>query len=121
VEVYDNILATIGKTPLVRLQKLFAGESFRVYAKLEALNLGGSIKDRPAQTPHRGGPARGRIGPNSTIIESSSGNLGIGLAQACRYHDLRFICVVDPKTAAQNLPLLQAYGAEMERSPRPAR
>jgi 2,3-diaminopropionate biosynthesis protein SbnA len=114
VEVYDNILATIGKTPLVRLQKLYAGESFRVYAKLEALNPGGSIKDRPAQTILEAALREGRIGPHSTIIESSSGNLGIGLAQACRYHDLRFICVVDPKTAAQNLRLLQAYGAEVD-------
>jgi 2,3-diaminopropionate biosynthesis protein SbnA len=114
VEVYDNILETIGRTPLVRLQKLFAGESFRVYAKLETLNPGGSIKDRPARSILDAALREGRIGPHSTIIESSSGNLGIGLAQACRYHGLRFICVVDSKTAAQNLRLLQVYGAEVD-------
>jgi 2,3-diaminopropionate biosynthesis protein SbnA len=115
MEVYDNILETIGKTPLVRLRKLFAGESLRVYAKLEALNPGGSIKDRPARTILEAALREGRIGPGSTIVESSSGNLGIGLAQACRYYGLRFICVVDPKTATQNLRLLQAYGAEVDK------
>jgi len=112
--VYDNILATIGRTPLVWLRKLFVDESFRVYAKLEALNPGGSIKDRPARVILEAALREGRIGPHSTIIESSSGNLGIGLAQACRYYGLRFICVVDPKTAVQNLRLLQAYGAEVD-------
>lgn len=111
--VHDNVLSTVGNTPLVRLQRLFAGERFRVYAKLESLNPGGSIKDRPARLMLEEALREGRIGPHSTIVESSSGNLGIGLAQACRYHCLRFICVVDPKTTAQNIQLLRAYGAEL--------
>lgn len=111
--VHDSILATIGETPLVRLRKLFAGEGFRVYAKLEGFNPGGSIKDRPAWAILSAALQEGLIGPGSTIIESSSGNMGIGLAQACRYHGLRFICVVDAKTTEQNLQLLRAYGAEL--------
>ncbi|HEX5758693.1 MAG TPA: 2,3-diaminopropionate biosynthesis protein SbnA [Thermoanaerobaculia bacterium] len=110
----DSVLEAIGETPLVRLRRLFPDPGPRVYAKLEALNPGGSIKDRPAlailQEALRSGAADGA----SVVVESSSGNMGIGLAQACRYHGLRFICVVDPKTTAQNLRLLRAYGAEID-------
>ena len=113
-QIRDNILATVGDTPLVRLQKLFAGERFAAYAKLESLNPGGSIKDRPARAILESALREGLIGPGSTIIESSSGNMGIGLAQACLYHGLRFICVVDPKTTAQNIRLLRVYGAEVD-------
>jgi cysteine synthase A len=108
------VLATIGNTPLVRLQKLFPEPGPRVYAKLEASNPGGSIKDRPAKAILEESLRSGLLGPGSVVVESSSGNMGIGLAQACRYYGLRFICVVDPKTAAQNLRILRAYGAEIE-------
>ncbi|HYH46987.1 MAG TPA: pyridoxal-phosphate dependent enzyme, partial [Thermoanaerobaculia bacterium] len=87
---------------------------FQLYGKLEALNPGGSIKDRPALEILQEGLRSGTIGPGTVVVESSSGNMGIALAQACRYHDLRFICVVDPKTSAQNLRVLQAYGAEID-------
>jgi N-(2-amino-2-carboxyethyl)-L-glutamate synthase len=113
LKVHDDILTAVGETPLVRLRKLFVGESFQVYAKLEGLNPGGSIKDRPAWAILSAALREGLVRPGSTIIESSSGNMGIGLAQACRYHGLRFICVVDPKTTEQNLQLLRAYGAEL--------
>ena len=113
MKVYENILATIGETPLVRLRKLFADEGFQVYAKLEGLNPGGSIKDRPAWAILSAALREGLVRPGGTIVESSSGNMGIGLAQACLYHGLRFVCVVDPKTTDQNLQLLRAYGAEL--------
>ena len=57
---------------------------------------------------------RGKIRPDTVVIESSSGNMGIGLAQVCSYFGLRFICVVDPKATPQNVGLLKAYGAEIE-------
>src|SRR6185369_8267765 len=56
----------------------------------------------------------GMIQPGGTVIESSSGNMGIGLAQACGYFGLQFICVVDPKTTRQNIEILRAYGAEID-------
>src|SRR5262245_13318165 len=56
----------------------------------------------------------GAVKPGTVVIESSSGNLGIGLAQACGYLGLRFICVVDPKTTSQNIRILKAYGAEID-------
>ncbi len=112
--LFDNVLSTVGWTPLVRLARLFPDAAFRLYGKLEALNPGGSIKDRPALRIIEEELRHGRIDSNTVIIESSSGNMGVGLAQVCRYYGLRFICVVDPKTAEQNLRVLRAYGAEIE-------
>lgn len=109
-----GVLAAIGNTPLVRLHKVFADAPFRVFAKLEGLNPGGSIKDRAAKAILLAAIERGDVHARTTIIESSSGNMGIGLALACRYLGLRFICVVDAKTTAQNLRLLRAHGAEVE-------
>jgi len=112
--VHDGILEAVGGTPLVRLRRYLPEARFQLFAKLEALNPGGSIKDRPARLILEHGLSSGRIGPSSVVIESSSGNMGIGLAQACRYHGLRFICVVDPKTTVLNLQVLRAYGAEID-------
>lgn len=110
-----GVLSAIGSTPLVRLTRLFRDDSFRVFAKLESLNPGGSLKDRPALAMVIDGFASGRLERGrSVVVESSSGNLGIGLAQVCRYFDLRFICVVDPKTTDLNVSILRAYGAEVE-------
>jgi len=109
-----GILSLIGNTPLLELERFYAGAGFRVFAKLEGFNPGGSIKDRPAVAILEDGLRSGVIGPDTVIVESSSGNMGIGLAQACRYHGLRLICVVDCKTAATNIQVLRAYGAEID-------
>jgi 2,3-diaminopropionate biosynthesis protein SbnA len=109
-----GILATIGRTPLVALDRFFDNPHFRLYAKLESFNPGGSIKDRAALNVLLRAIERRDVHPGSTIIESSSGNMGIGLAQVCRYFGLRFVCVIDAKTTAQNAALLRAYGAELE-------
>jgi len=112
--VSEGILSAIGNTPLVRLERIFPEINFSLYAKLEALNPGGSMKDRPAVRIIKDGLKTGAIHQGTTIVESSSGNMGIGLAQACSYHDLRFICVVDSKTSPQNIRLMELYGAEIE-------
>ena len=109
----EGVLSAIGDTPLVRLHNV-PDISFRLYAKLEALNPGGSIKDRTAASIIKHGWETGKIGPDTVVIESSSGNMGIGLAQACAFDGLRFICVVDPKTTAQNINILRAYRAEID-------
>jgi cysteine synthase A len=98
----------------VRLSRIFSDIHFQLYAKLETLNPGGSIKDRPAISIIEHGIATGAIRSGTVVIESSSGNMGIGLAQACSYFGLRFICVIDSKTTPQNVRLLQAYGAEVD-------
>jgi len=112
--VSGGILSAVGSTPLVRLEKVYPDVPFRLYAKIEGLNPGGSTKDRPACSILESAIQEGKIGPGSVVIESSSGNMGIGLAQACCYHGLRLICVVDAKTAAPNLRILEAYGAEID-------
>jgi cysteine synthase A len=110
----DGILSVVGRTPLVRLRRLFRDANFDVYGKLEALNPGGSMKDRPAALMIRRALERGVIDQDTVVIESSSGNMGIGLAQACSYHGLRFVCVTDIKTTSQNIAILKAYGAGVE-------
>jgi len=112
--MHQGILSTVGQTPLVRLAKLFADANFNVFAKLEAFNPGGSIKDRSALRIIQAALEEGAISHDTTIVESSSGNMGIGLALACAYLGLRFICVVDSRTTAQNIRILEAYGAEIE-------
>jgi 2,3-diaminopropionate biosynthesis protein SbnA len=109
-----DILSTIGNTPLVKLSRCVEGAHFSLYAKLEAFNPGGSIKDRTAYFIISKALENGQARPGVTVIESSSGNMGIGLAQACTYFGLRFICVVDPKTTKQNIEILRAYGAEVD-------
>lgn len=110
----EGVLSAIGNTPLIRLKRIFRDAEFKLYGKLEALNPGGSSKDRTAISIVARGLETGDIRSDTVIVESSSGNMGIGLAQACAYFGLRFICVVDTKTTAQNLDLLRAYGAEVE-------
>jgi N-(2-amino-2-carboxyethyl)-L-glutamate synthase len=113
--MHKSILSAVGNTPLVKLTRLFNDLAFDLYAKLEAFNPGGSSKDRPAVKIIREGVETGRIVPGKTVvIESSSGNMGIGLAQACSYFGVRFVCVVDVKTTLQNIRMLKAYGAEVE-------
>lgn len=112
--MYENVLSAVGNTPLVRLKRLYGDIDFQLYAKLESLNPGGSMKDRPALWIISDGINSGRIVPGRTVVvESSSGNMGIGLAQVCSYYGVRFVCVIDPKTTAQNRLLLEIYGAEI--------
>jgi 2,3-diaminopropionate biosynthesis protein SbnA len=112
--IHEGILSTIGNTPLIGLNRVFRENRFRLFAKLEGFNPGGSAKDRPALNILEEAIEAGVIRPETVIVESSSGNLGIGLAQACRYLGLRFICVVDSRTTQQNIRILKAYGAEVD-------
>lgn len=113
--IESGILSTIGKTPLVTLNKLFPATSSLFYAKLEMLNPGGSTKDRTAFLMLSKAVEKGELNHNSTVIESSSGNMAIGLAQACRYLDLNLIVVTDPHINRHTLDLIQAFGAKVER------
>jgi len=112
--ILHSILNGIGETPLVRLSRLFRNSPCEVLAKLEMLNPGGSVKDRPARYIIERGLAEGTIQPDSHIIESSSGNLAIALAMACRIHGLHFTAVVDPKISPINLKIIQCYGGNIE-------
>ncbi|MEV8452476.1 2,3-diaminopropionate biosynthesis protein SbnA [Streptomyces sp. NPDC052095] len=110
-----GILSTVGGTPLVELERLVPGSTSRVFAKVERFNPGGSVKDRSALNMVATKIRSGELVPGrSTVIESSSGNLAIGLAQICGYYGLRLVCVVDTRTTRQNIAILRAYGAEVE-------
>lgn len=113
-QVADGVLDAIGNTPLVRFGRYLDQSDIELYAKLEYGNPGGSAKDRPARQMLKTALDVGEIGPGTTIIESSSGNMGIGLAQACRYYGLPFICVVDPNAQPQNVAIMRALGAKIE-------
>ncbi|REL32907.1 2,3-diaminopropionate biosynthesis protein SbnA [Rhodohalobacter sp. SW132] len=115
MKIETGILSAIGNTPLVVLNKLYPAISSTLYAKLEMLNPGGSTKDRTALLMLSKAIEEGELDFNSTVIESSSGNMAIGLAQVCRYLDLKLIVVTDPKINRHTVDLLQAYGAQIER------
>ncbi len=116
--VSASIIECIGDTPLVRLRRLFQ-DGPQVFAKLELLNPGGSVKDRPARYIIERGLRDGTIAPGTTIVESSSGNFGIALAMAARIYELDFVCVVDPKISPLNLRILGQLGARVEMVTRP--
>ena len=92
---------------------------FNLFGKLESLNPGGSIKDRPALAILQEGFRSGTIGRKTVVIESSSGNMGIGLAQACRYLGLRLIAVVDARAHAASVRTMRALGADVRVVTRP--
>lgn len=115
----QGVLDAVGSTPLIRLRRYLGTDDVQLYAKLEAFNPGGSAKDRPARAMIEDALESGAIDKHTTIIESTSGNMGIGLAQACCYYGLPLICVVDPHAQEQNIAIMQAYGAVIERVERP--
>ncbi len=110
----QSILDSIGNTPLLRLTKLFPGSRANFFGKLESANPAGSLKDRTSLLILQNALKQGKIKPGDTIVESSSGNMALGLAQACLYLKLKLIVVVDPNLNKHTEKLLQAYGARIE-------
>src|SRR5947207_3449429 len=115
--VADSILDAIGHTPLVRLSRLGAGPRPQLVAKVEALNPGGSIKDRVAVALIEAAERDGRLRPGGTIVEPTSGNTGTGLAIAARLKGYRVIAVMPDKMSREKIDLLRAYGAEVVVTP----
>src|ERR671936_1954007 len=116
-EIKDTILEAIGGTPLVRLSRLGAGLRPQIVAKVEALNPGGSIKDRVALALIEAAERDGRLKPGGTIVEPTSGNTGTGLAIAARLKGYRVIAVMPDKMSKEKIDLLRAYGAEVVVAP----
>ena len=112
--IVAGISEAIGNTPLIRLDSLFPDSGVEILAKLESVNPGGSTKDRPAMGMVRDALQTGRLAPGGTVVESSSGNLGVALARACNAHDVRFVCVVDARTNATTVRTIQALGGEID-------
>lgn len=110
----NSILEIIGNTPTVRLTRVSEDLGLNVFGKIEGLNPGGSIKDRTSLAMIQNGVACGKISATTTIVESSSGNMAIGLAQVCSYYGLKLIIVTDTKVNPHTLQMLRAYGAQIE-------
>lgn len=114
---YDNILQAIGRTPLVRLNRITQNLQSTIYAKIEYLNPGGSTKDRIALTMIEAAEKEGHLQPGGTIIEATAGNTGVGLALIAAVKKYRCIFVLPDKMSQDKINLLKAYGAEVVITP----
>ncbi len=116
-KIYDNILQTLGNTPIVRLNKVGTGAPAILFGKLEMMNPGGSIKDRIGIWMIEDAERRGLIKPGGVIVEGTSGNTGVGLAIAAIQKGYRCIFVLPDKMSQEKINSLRAYGAKVVVTP----
>lgn len=114
--MYENVLETMGNTPIVKLRR-FHPEGALLAAKVEYFNPGSSVKDRIGMALIEAGEREGKLKPGGTIVEPTSGNTGVGLALAANLKGYRLICVAPDKIPAEKVALLEALGAEVIRCP----
>ncbi len=112
-DVRDNILQTIGNTPLVRLNRVAAGIDAMVIAKLEYFNPGGSVKDRIGLEMVEDFERQGKLKPGGMVVECTSGNTGVGIALACAIKGYRATFAMPDKMSQEKIRLLKAYGARV--------
>src|SRR3954454_17253427 len=110
---YDNLLDSVGGTPLVGLPSLSPSPEVRLWAKLEDRNPTGSIKDRAALAMVEAAEKDGVLRPGCTILEPTSGNTGISLAMAARLKGYRLVCVMPENTSVERRQLLSMWGTEI--------
>jgi cysteine synthase A len=115
--VADNITDLVGGTPMLRLKRLVAPGSADVFAKLEYLNPGGSVKDRAAIGIIRRAEQQGKLAPGGTIVEATAGNTGIGLALIGVNRGYKVKLFVPENFSQEKVAIMQALGAEVERTP----
>ncbi|MEY3199032.1 MAG: hypothetical protein RJA13_990 [Bacteroidota bacterium] len=113
MKIYNNILETIGNTPMVRLNKVTKDVKATVLAKVETTNPGNSVKDRMAVKMIEDAEKAGLIHPGGTIIEGTSGNTGMGLALVAIIKGYKLICVLNDKQSKEKMDILRAVGAEV--------
>ena len=110
---YPTIEDTVGRTPLVRLQRILGQTTNTILGKLEGNNPAGSVKDRPAMNMIREAESRGAISPGATLIEATSGNTGIALAMAAAVKGYRLKLVMPSNQSEERKGAMRAYGAEL--------
>ncbi len=115
--VYDSIVGVVGKTPLVKLGRVARSVAPPIYAKLENLNPGGSVKDRVGLYIVEQAEKRGELKPGGTVVEATSGNTGVGLAIAAALKGYKTIFVMPDKMSNEKILLLRAYGAKVVITP----
>ena len=119
MKVYNNILETISKTPMIKIDNLYPDQSVEIFAKFESLNPGGSIKDRICLNMINSAESEGLIDPKkTTIIEPTSGNTGIGLALVCAAKGYKLILTMPEDMSEERRMMLSAYGAEVVLTPK---
>ncbi|WP_157515338.1 PLP-dependent cysteine synthase family protein, partial [Luteimonas abyssi] len=116
MSLHENILDTIGRTPVVRLHRI-APPHVELYAKVESFNPGGSVKDRLALAIVLDAEARGLIKPGDTIVEATSGNTGIALAMVCAARGYKFVATMVETFSIERRKLMRAYGAKVILTP----
>jgi cysteine synthase A len=114
--LFDNILDTIGGTPIVRLQRI-APKHVTLYAKVEAFNPGGSVKDRLAIAIVLDAEKKGLLKPGDTIVEATSGNTGVALAMVAAARGYKFVAVMTETFSVERRKLMRAYGAKVILTP----
>jgi cystathionine beta-synthase len=114
---YPTVLELVGRTPIVRLDRIGRGVAPQILAKLEYLNPGGSVKDRIGLPMIERAEREGKLRPGGTIVEPTSGNTGVGLAIAAAIKGYRCIFVMPDKMSQEKISLLRAYGAEVVITP----
>ena len=112
MEIYDDILATLGNTPLVALRRFHPAGAL-LAAKVESFNPGSSVKDRIAVALIEAGEKSGQLKPGGTIVEPTSGNTGVGLAMAAALRGYKLICTAADKIPGEKVALLRAFGVEV--------
>ncbi len=115
--MHDSVLDLIGNTPLVNISKLNPNPGVEIYAKLEGVNPGGSIKDRVALAMVEAAEKRGELSPDKTIIEATSGNTGIGLAMVCAVKGYRLKLLMPESASEERKRIMTAYGADIHLTP----
>lgn len=110
---FESVLDLVGRTPLVRLNRIVSPGMATVYAKLEYLNPGGSVKDRIAVNIVERAEEAGLLKPGATLVESTSGNTGLGLAVVASVRGYRCIFTMPDKMSKEKIDMLKAYGAEV--------
>jgi len=114
--LYDSILDTIGSTPIVKLHRI-APKHVTLYAKNEAFNPGGSVKDRLALAIVLDAEQRGTLKPGQTIVEATSGNTGIALAMVAAARGYPFVAVMTETFSIERRKLMRAFGAKVILTP----
>ena len=120
MQIYDNVLGTIGNTPVIKINKL-APDHVNLYVKMEAFNPGGSVKDRLALGVIEDAERRGDLKPGQTVVEATSGNTGIGLAVVCAQKGYPLVITMAETFSIERRKLMRFLGAEVVLTPKEAK